>query len=213
VGSHLIRLQDGELVATNQYSLVKFETDSKLEVPLSIPMNAIKVLEKVLVEQKTGTVDFYSENDKLKIVSVNYTIITKLVDLPFVDYKRVIENAYSKITTRVNRKELIEALKKHETINKSNELGKYSSIFTITASAMQIHSINPATQIKDTIACESDGEIKISLNTKIILSFLKGLKCESVQLKFNDSRSAVVIVPELENGLLLTMPLAIREVD
>jgi len=213
IGAHLIRLENGELIATNRYSLVKFETDNKLEVPLSIPMNAIKVLKKVLTEEKVGYVEFYSKEDMLKIVSANYTIITKLVNLPFIDYKELIDRLNPKVTVKINRVQLLNNLKRHKVVNSFTENGRYSSIFTISNYEMDIYSVNPSTELKTSIECETDGDIKINLNTKYLLNFLKGLKCENVQLKFIDARSAVQVIPENENGFLLTMPLAIREVD
>lgn len=205
---HGVRFEEDKIITTNTFSLVMYDAEHTIK-PVTIHGDTIKTLIATLKEEKTGKVRMLVNDNNVMFETNNYKILGRVIDLYFPDVKSILAGINNNMIVRINRKELAELLKKHIKVSKLSE-NKYSSFFTITKNKFIIKSSNPTTSITDEIECVSNSEIKIVLNDIFIYDFVSNLKSEYVQIKFGTQKSAVEIAPELENGYLLTMPLAIE---
>ena len=199
-------------VATNRYRIAKTSVDFNSE-DFSMSIN-LEGLKNIMADLKCFDlpIKILNSGNKVIIEYSNRKIILKNIDLPFVDYESIIDNVYKENEVLINRIEFLELLKKHLEIVKSNEETKNCSILEFFDSRIHMRSINSDFKLEDKIdfIAPKDFDLKILLNIKHIIDFLKISKDDNIKIELNNNRSAVFFTDT--KITYLVMPLAIRDV-
>lgn len=142
----------------------------------------------------------------LSVVSGGSTLVTKLIDGTFPDYRRAVPENSDKLVT-CNRLELREALSRTSIL--SNEM--YRNVrLQLAAGEIRISANNPMQEeAEEVVSVEYDGpELEIGFNVSYLLDVLNVLAGDVATLAFLDANSsAVVRDPEDELSVFVVSPM------
>ena len=203
-------------VATNTYRLafLKKEMDKDIGAfSVSVPAEAINSLIKILKGLEEDKVRIYQEYSHLYFVYKDIIIITKLVELRFPDYIKILTNSTYDKKLIVEAEKFINILKRVSIFSRSNNEAKYATTYNFENNKMTVSALNDVAKINEETDVNFSGEdLKISLNVKFMLEFLQNIpKDKDLELDFMYSNSSVKIYEkDKENYLYILMPLALR---
>lgn len=203
-------------VATNTYRLafLKKEMDKDVgDFAISVPAEAINSLIKILKGLEEDKVKIYQEQSHLYFMYKDIIIITKLVELRFPDYIKILTNStYDKKLT-ISAEKFISILKRVSIFSRSNNEAKYATTYSFEGNKMVVSALNDIAKINEQTDVDFSGEdLKISLNVKFMLDFLQNIpKEKELEIEFMYSNSSVkVYEKDREDYLYILMPLALR---
>ena len=134
----------------------------------------------------------------------NSTLITKLIDGNFPDYKRVIPQDNNSVL-KINRQDFSLAVDRVSTItNDKSPVIK----FKLLKNLMNMSSVNAenGTATEDIVTNYAGDEIEIGFNSKYMLEMVNNLDDDQIILNFKDSASPVTAIedsnPELTYVLM-----------
>lgn len=204
-------------VATNTYRLafLKKPISTNLEnFSVSVPADAISSIIKILKTAEADTVRVYQEYSHLYFVYKNIIIVTKLIELRFPDYIKILTNSnYDKKMT-IGVEKFTNILKRVSIFSRSNFESKYATTYKFENNKMTVSALNDIAKINEEIAVDFAGEeLKISLNVKFLLEFIQNIpKEKEIELEFMYSNSSVkVYEKDRDDYLYILMPLALRD--
>lgn len=206
-----------KFITTDTYRLVYLEKElerikSKIEV--SIPLNTVEALTKLLRSIESTEISFYFINRQIFFKTPDVLIVSRIIDMAFPNYKGILlNNNYNKKLT-INAEIFMKILKRITIFVRNNNETKYGATFYFNGKEMQVHGVNEVAKINEELVVNYEGEnMKIALNTKFLSDFIQNLnKFKDITLEFVASNSSVKIKEnDVEDYLYILMPLALKE--
>lgn len=206
-----------KFVTTDTYRLVYLTKEVEKingDLDISIPLSTVESVTKLLRGIENAKLKFYFINKQIFFKMEDVLVISRVIDLPFPNYRGILENdAYDKKLT-INAEQFIKILKRIMIFVRNNSESKYGATFKIGQKEMKINGINEIAKINEEVEVEYEGqEIRIALNTKFLFEYIQNLEKEStITLEFIQSNSSVRIQKEGDDKYLyILMPLALRD--
>jgi len=188
-------IDQNTFVATDTHRMTWYKSNitNTLDKPIIIPFQVTKLLASTLINKKSDSFALLSvdkDYKHLKIKLPQTTIITRLIDGTFVNYKQVIPKDY-KTSAKVNVKKFLDELSFLEDIAKQTENNAISiaidenSIYFDAMDAKNAVTINIESDIiGEQIEC-------IGIDYKLLIDALKNVEGEDIEIKFNGAYSPV----------------------
>lgn len=216
-----IRVESDEnrlkFITTDTYRLVYLEKEIeeiKNKIEVSIPLNTVEALTKLLRSIESTEISFYFINRQIFFKMSEVLVVSRIIDMAFPNYKGILlNNSYDKKLT-INAEVFMKILKRITIFVRNNSETKYGATFYFDGKDMQVHGVNEVAKINEELEVNYEGEnIKIALNTKFLSDFVQNLnKNKDITLEFIASNSSVKIREEsVEDYLYILMPLALKE--
>lgn len=205
-----------KFISTDTYRLTYLEQEIEQagELKVSIPLNTVEALNKLLKVTEEENVDISFTNKQLCFMIDNISVVSRVIDLPFPNYKGILG------ATGYNKRLLIEAdeftkiLKRIQIFVKNNVESRYGAIFELNSDRLEIRGVNDLAKVKEEAIVNYNGEdIKISLNVKFLLDFIQNMgKDKKILMEFTTSNSAVRMKDSIgDNYIYIVMPLALKD--
>lgn len=206
-----------KFITTDTYRLVYLEKEIEKineNIDVSIPLNTVEALTKLLRSIESTDISFYFINRQIFFKMEEVLVISRIIDMSFPNYKGILgNNSYNKKLT-INAEVFLKMLKRITIFVRNNNETKYGATFYLEKKEMQVHGVNEVTKINEVLEVNYEGEnIKIALNTKFLSDFVQTLnKNKDITLEFIASNSSVKIKEEEANNYLyVLMPLALKD--
>lgn len=206
-----------KFVTTDTYRLVYLEKEVERvngAIDVSIPLNTVEALTKLLRSIDSTEIAFYFINRQIFFKMEDVLVISRIIDMAFPNYKGILgNNSYNKKLT-INAEVFIKILKRIIIFVRNNNETKYGATFYIDGNIMQVNGVNEVAKINEELEVDYIGEnIKIALNTKFLSDFVQNLnKNKDITLEFIASNNSVKIREEdVEDYLYILMPLALKD--
>lgn len=138
-----------------------------------------------------GACDVRIRENRMSIEQINITIVSRLYEAIYPNYRRVIPEHPNCAVVSVSK--LIEAVQRVGILNDTREIGLSIGSNTITVSAQ-----NTAGELIDIVPCETESEpVLILLSPAYLLESLKSLvkDGDDVIIKWLDDKSPIMILP------------------
>lgn len=206
-----------KFITTDTYRLVYLEKEIEKineNIDVSIPLNTVEALTKLLRSIESTDISFYFINRQIFFKMEEVLVISRIIDMSFPNYKGILgNNSYNKKLT-INAEVFLKMLKRITIFVRNNNETKYGATFYLEKKEMQVHGVNEVAKINEVLEVNYEGEnIKIALNTKFLSEFVQTLnKNKDITLEFIASNSSVKIKEEEANNYLyVLMPLALKD--
>lgn len=206
-----------KFITTDTYRLVYLEKEIEKineNIDVSIPLNTVEALTKLLRSIESTDISFYFINRQIFFKMKEVLVISRIIDMSFPNYKGILgNNSYNKKLT-INAEVFLKMLKRITIFVRNNNETKYGATFYLEKKEMQVHGVNEVAKINEVLEVNYEGEnIKIALNTKFLSNFVQTLnKNKDITLEFIASNSSVKIKEEEANDYLyVLMPLALKD--
>lgn len=206
-----------KFITTDTYRLVYLEKEIEKineNIDVSIPLNTVEALTKLLRSIESTDISFYFINRQIFFKMEEVLVISRIIDMSFPNYKGILgNNSYNKKLT-INAEVFLKMLKRITIFVRNNNETKYGATFYLEKKEMQVHGMNEVAKINEVLEVNYEGEnIKIALNTKFLSDFVQTLnKNKDITLEFIASNSSVKIKEEEANNYLyVLMPLALKD--
>lgn len=206
-----------KFITTDTYRLVYLEKEIEKineNIDVSIPLNTVEALTKLLRSIESTDISFYFINRQIFFKMEEVLVIRRIIDMSFPNYKGILgNNSYNKKLT-INAEVFLKMLKRITIFVRNNNETKYGATFYLEKKEMQVHGVNEVAKINEVLEVNYEGEnIKIALNTKFLSDFVQTLnKNKDITLEFIASNSSVKIKEEEANNYLyVLMPLALKD--
>ena len=202
----------------NKLSVVSFNSALGFDgdVSVIIPPKPLTEVAKIVESFGYEKIQFSFFENSVSFFADDFELITKLLEGPYPDYKRVIPSEYKKYFT-VDRQEIINALKITESVaDKNNNLTK----FYLENGELRLHSedINTNSKSDEFLTVDyNDEPFIIGFNSSFLIDILSAIDTQNVKFEFVEKNIGAVIRPvyaedeEAKNILFLLMPLRINE--
>lgn len=181
---------------------------------VSIPLNAIFALSKILSSLPPDNVKIYQNDNKIYFAVENIIISTRQVELKYPNYQNILSNTTYDKSLKINADTFNKILKRAMVFVRNNSESKYGTTFTFSDNKMNVHGISDVAKINEDIPVEYTGDsLKISLNIKFLTDFLQNIsKDDNVIVEMYKNDSAVKMFRENDdNYLYIVMPLTLRD--
>ena len=206
-----LRNKEMELVSTDGHRLsyVARPVDGlKMDKDLSVI-----VAKKTLSELRKfddETLEFDLDDNNLFFRVDNRTLISRVIESKFPNYKAVIPKDNPNTLT-LSREELAGAIRRVYLLSAERSKGIK---FYLEKNRIRLFSSNPEIgEARDKLTVEYKGDdVEIGFNAQYLLDFLTTVTSESVSFEIKDENSAVLLKPEHEEGvknLYVLMPMKI----
>lgn len=206
-----------KFITTDTYRLVYLEKEIEKineNIDVSIPLNTVEALTKLLRSIESTDISFYFINRQIFFKMEEVLVISRIIDMSFPNYKGILgNNSYNKKLT-INAEVFLKMLKRITIFVRNNNETKYGATFYLEKKEIQVHGVNEVAKINEVLEVNYEGEnIKIALNTKFLSDFVQTLnKNKDITLEFIASNSSVKIKEEEANDYLyVLMPLALKD--
>lgn len=206
-----------KFITTDTYRLVYLEKAiEKINeaIDVSIPLNTVEAMTKLLRSIESTEIKFYFINKQIFFKMEDVLIISRIIDLAFPNYKGILgNNSYDKKLT-ITADIFMKILKRIIIFVRNNSESKYGATFYFDGKRMQVNGVNEVAKINEELIVEYQGEkIKIALNTKFLMDFIQNLnKDKEISLEFIASNNSVKIREcEEKDYLYILMPLALKD--
>lgn len=181
-------------VGTNTHRLaIKTVEQANAEaMNIIIPSKVLAEIARNLNSDVPQNVKISLLNNQIMVVIDNTTIVSRLIEGKFPDYRRVIPPKFN-VTAKVNIKELANAV---DRVSLFSSDGEYSIIkFNINGNTMTLSSSSPVSGTgKEEIPCESNGDnLNVAFNSQYMVDILKNLEATEAIMSLNTSLSPVCI--------------------
>ncbi len=195
------------MVATDSYRLAEKKlTNTNLDQDALIPATAAQDLLRT-IQESDEQIELLIEEAQAQFTIGETTLITRLVDGQFPDYKKLLpKNNETKVM--VNRKELV-------SVAKTASLFARESAGSITLQVSEgdqsIHVASVASQIGEnqaTISAKVENDGDITLNSRFLIDALNAITSEKIEISFSGKVKPCLIKPVGDETYLhVVMPL------
>ncbi|MDU1911158.1 DNA polymerase III subunit beta [Fusobacterium sp.] len=216
-----VRLESEEnnlkFITTDTYRLVFLEKELEKvneKLGVSIPLNTVEALAKLLRSIEETEIKFYFYNKQVYFKLEDTLIISRVIDLAFPNYRGILGNDTYNKTLIINSDKFLKVLKRIIIFVRNNAESKYGATFELEGKELKVNGVNDIAKINEQLEVEYEGDrIKISLNAKFLSDFIQNLNKESnIMLNFISSNSSVKIKKENDNNYIyIVMPLALKD--
>nr|WP_307775779.1 DNA polymerase III subunit beta [uncultured Cetobacterium sp.] len=207
-----------KFISTDTYRLTYLENKyegSKETFKVSIPINTIDAISKLLRNGNEEEISFTQKNKQLYFKLGNIYIVSRVIDLQFPNYKAILDASGYNKKLKIDKIEFEKMLKRIQIFVKNNSESKFGAIFTLSDKQIEIEGVGEIAKAKEISEVDYQGEpLKISLNVKFLLEFAQwGDRTNpEVTLEFTTSNSAVRMRNANEdNYTYIVMPLALKD--
>ena len=206
-----------KFITTETYRLVFLEKELEKvneKLGVSIPLNTIEALAKLLRSIEETEIKFYFYNKQVYFKLEDTLIISRVIDLAFPNYRGILGNDTYNKTLIINSEKFLKVLRRIIIFVRNNVESKYGATFELEGKELKVNGVNDIAKINEQLEVEYEGDrIKISLNAKFLSDFIQNLNKESnIMLNFISSNSSVKIKKENDdNYLYIVMPLALKD--
>jgi DNA polymerase III subunit beta len=200
-------------VATDTHRLAMIEqtleecTVSDL-AEIIIPKKAVFEIKKLL-EEVDEKVELVIGDTHIQFIKPDITLISKLVQGQFPDYRRVIP-PNNKLRLTMDRAQLDVVVKRMSVLSHEKSRGIRMSI---TAKSMLLSSNNPEQEAGEEpidVIYEGEEPITIGFNARYLREILTAMDGERVRfLLQNDEAPSLVFDPDKDNALFVLMPMRV----
>lgn len=206
-----------KFVTTDTYRLVYLEKDLEKisgKIAVSIPLNTVESMTKLLRSIDNTEVKFYYINKSIFFKMEDVLIISRFIDMAFPNYQGILKNnSYDKKLT-IKADTFMKVLKRIIIFVRNNSESKYGATFYLDGKELKVNGVNEIAKINEELEVQYEGDkIKIALNTKFLADFIQTLnKDMDITLEFIASNSSVKIrEDEVKDYIYILMPLALKE--
>lgn len=194
-----IAQESTSLVASDSHKLICY-TDTNLKAGINTSFILHKkpaLILKSIIGKDIETVDVYLDNASAVFKFGSCLMICKLIIGRYPKYRDVIPQNNNNVL-RIDRLQLVNAAKRVAICaNKANNFIKLDLSDSILELTAQDTSFAIAAYEK--VACEYTGDpLSIGFRCNFLIEMLSNMSCETVLLKFSDSKRAALIVPSEE---------------
>ncbi len=197
----LVEVKDGNItfVGTNTHRLAikTLPQPATPDMSIIIPSKVLGEIMRNLNADEPQNVTISLFNNQMMVTIDSTTIISRLIEGKFPDYRRVVPPQFA-ITSKVNVREMMSAV---ERVALFSVDGDSSTIkMHVEGNECKLTSSSPDIGAGlEIINCETTGDsLNIAFNSKYILDILKNLESEDAILQMNTSLSPVCITSEDE---------------
>lgn len=201
----LVEIQDGKItfVGTNTHrlSIKTMDQAGGENMSMIIPSKVLLEIARNLTGELPQEVNLSLLNNQIMVKIDKVTIVSRLIEGKFPDYRRVIPPAFN-IKTLFNVKELAGAV---ERVSLFSSDGDYSIIkVSVGNNEIVVSSSSPDVgKGREVIECQTNGEnINVAFNSKYILDILKNLNDEQATMELNTALSPACIKPTVESNYI-----------
>lgn len=186
-------------VASTELSTLKDEISG-----IIIPKKTVHEIRKTI--ENAEDVKILISRTKIKIISGENILISKVVDADFPEYNRIIPTDNNKIAN-INKKEFFEAIDRVSTIiaNKDHRSLKISlekNKLTLFAKA------NDGSFADEELDISYDGDdLEISFNPQYLLEILNNIKSDKITLKLKNDSTPALIMAEDDSDIYVILPI------
>ncbi|PZP69519.1 MAG: DNA polymerase III subunit beta [Delftia acidovorans] len=188
-------------VATDGHRLAKhLGADLPSFEGIIVPRKTVSLLPK-------GACSVAVSQSKIRIVSADLTITSKLIDGTFPDYERVIPRSNDKVVT-VERDAIMKAADRVATV--SSERGRAVKFSIAPGSICLAVSNADAGSAEDEVSADYSGEpIEVGFNSQYVREVLGTLPVGPVELALADGGSPALVTGKVEGLTLVIMPMRV----
>lgn len=202
------------VAATDGFRIAKVDStvDSSLKnIKFVIPGLTLREIMKVL-EDIDDNVEIVTSQRYVKFCFDNYTIVSRLLEGEYVNYKPIF-NTPNSIVVNVNTREFADSIERAALIINDTTLQKNEKMpvrLLISNDVIDITCTTSKGKIYDTVSADKMGEdIEIGFNHKFLLEALRNCEDETIRLELSNPRAACFIKPT-ENNDYIYMLLPVR---
>ena len=206
-----------KLVTTDTYRLVYLEKElekiNKGE-QVSIPLNTVEALTKLLRSVDNTEVKFYHINKNIFFKMNDVLMISRVIDMAFPNYQGILNNNSYDKKLSIKAETIMKVLKRIIIFVRNNSESKYGATFYLDDKELKVNGVNEIAKINEELEVNYEGNsIKIALNTKFLSDFIQTLdRDKNITLEFIASNNSVKIrEEEVEDYIYILMPLALKE--
>lgn len=198
------------MVATDGHRLALIDRESpelSMEKGIIIPKRGLNEVKKIAAEYQDELKISLDENNFIVKVG-SFTIIIRLIDGEFPDYKQVIPTENDKVI-KLNNREFTSCLRRVSTVSTDRVEGIK---FTLRKGSIELYSSNQdiGNAMEEFPANYDGGEMNIGLNGRYILDALSVMNEDEFIMELKDEESAAIIRPVVgKNYLYVIMPMRI----
>lgn len=181
---------------------------SGIEASFIVPAKTLSEVAKLIGDQeediRIGTARRYAVFNL-----AGYTVITRLLEGDFIDYKRSVPSSY-KTTVEIDTDALMDSVERAALI--ISDRFKSPIRFNIEEKDMEVSCVTALGTVFDQLECDNQGEpIEIGFNYRYILDALRYAGEDRVKLLFNEPTMPMSVVPvEGDDFLYLILPVRLR---
>ncbi|MBF0195331.1 MAG: DNA polymerase III subunit beta [Magnetococcales bacterium] len=201
------------MVATDTHRLAMVEQtleDGAVTEPVEIiiPKKAVFEIKKLL-EEEDKEVEMVVGDTHIQFIKPDITLISKLVQGQFPDYRRVIPTK-NNLGLTMNRAQLDEVVKRMSVLSHEKSRGIRMAI---SKESMLLSSNNPEQEAGEEpieVEFEGDKPITVGFNARYLREILTAMEGERVRFMLhNDEAPSLVFDPDKENALFVLMPMRV----
>lgn len=195
-------------VATDGHRLaLSYLPDNNLDSNFGVIIPKKSVAEIRGIVEGAGEVKISTSRVKIKIVTSNSTIISKLIDGEFPDYARALPKNNDKIVT-VSKKLLFDAIDRASTVASD----KHRSIKLIVEEGkltLQVNTTDGGFAYEEIDINYSGEKIETGFNSRYLMDIVSQSEKEEILIKFKDGNSPALIEPKDSHNLFVIMPIRV----
>jgi DNA polymerase-3 subunit beta len=191
-----------DFVALDGYRVATQSINNKTEFKIIIPNKTISFLLKLnLTEEK---VKIKCNDKQIQIETVEYTIISRLIQGEFIDYKKAIPEEFNQV--EIEKKKILEIMGRALLLQDGKVKQVTKLIFE--KDKMTILHETESSQYQDEIKIKSNIEMTIGVNPKYLFECFKNLNQEIVLVKISEELKPIIV--ETQNQLSIVLPVRIK---
>lgn len=183
-------------------------TNADFSIKNIVPKRTFNELSKILDETSTQII---FTTGHIVFINGDTKIYSKLIDKPYIDYKKIINNSYD-TKVRVNRNDLINSLERAQLLSTGNQASL--SRFRFEDDNINISSNSEYGKLDENVFSNQEGEdLEIAFNTKYVLEGLKAIEEDEVVLHLTSNLSPMNIYPvsDYDDYLYLVLPVRLSQ--
>lgn len=208
-----------KMIASDTYRMMYCEEELSGEsstdktMKISVPLKTVDSIIKILKGIDGETLNLRYEGNQIFLRIGEVSILSRVIDLPFPDYKNILNNTFYNKNILLNNSDLVSVLKRVIIFVRNNSEAKNSAIFNFIGNKLYIKGVSENAKINEETDTLKDGDdLKISLNVKFLLDYAQTIDEDNLSIRMSSSSGAVFLKGEKsDNTIYLTMPLALRE--
>ena len=178
------------------------------EVSFIVPSKTLSEVVR-LIGEDGGTISFGVGKRHIVIEVDGYTIVSRLLEGEFLNYKGAIPVGCS-TTVRVNVRELIDCIERISLI--ITDKLKTPVRLNFADGVVKATSITALGTANDKVNCKFEGnKLEVGMNNKFLLDALRASDSDEIRIEMNGAVSPVVLLPvEGDSFLFLVLPVRIK---
>ncbi len=190
-------------------ALRKENIDFSEKIKFVVPSKTLMELSRFINTEEETDIEFSLTKKHILFKIDNLTVISRLLEGEFLDYKGAIATTVNN-TVKINVRTLLDSVNRVSLLISDRIKSPLKCIFE--ENCLKISCTTAVGKAYDEIPCEISGEdFEIGFNNKYLADAIKAVTDEEVNLIFNSSVSPMQIVPtEGDNFLFLVLPVRLK---